>query len=253
MSKYIYNILVLLCLSACVANNPQENNATVGYMDSVSAAKNDTDSIKSAVDIVPSSLSKLYKEKDRILICGDTFFIFDEIDESADTQEPNVTLSLYKKELGKSLLIDSLNIDASSALSYSPNVKWLDTVFILNDTTKAFGHLVSGCNSCYENHLCDTNFELIAVSPHSIRLVMSESMDFDACDNYSSEQEECSGKKRTFKTTDSRTNGYYDIIVSEEKWSSKGLSSDDEDYKYSRRDTTYLIKYMKGMYKIVDD
>ena len=180
---------------------------------------------------------------------GEIFYIKESINTEKKQYNDTTTLYLYKYNNGESKLIDSITIEGfcSSSLSNYPDCEWLDTCFILNDTTQAYGHSVYASNPSYEDHLMSNTIDLIAITPHSISHIYSDDLSFTACNDYMSGHEDCEGTINSFKTADTKTNGHYDIIVTEQKWHE--VMKENKRKEYSNNISTYKLKYKNGKYE----
>ncbi len=185
---------------------------------------------------------------------GDTFYVYVESPDLDATDSKEIMLYLNRYKSGESSVIDSIKIKEflSSPLSDNPSREWMDTFFTLNDTTKAYAHILSACNISTEEHMCNTYFDLIAVSPNTIQLVLSDDKEFCSCKNYMLDNEDSEGIKRTYQTTETVTNGYNDILVTEELWHEKWEAQEYGNRQKADSSTStnsYVLRYNNGKYE----
>ena len=246
-NKYIYGIIILsICFSACTGVKTSENEFDTKDSILTIEAKESLISDKDSLFFDTLQYSVLDTLPNR-----EIFYIKESIDTEEEQNHDSTTLYLYKYENGESRLIDSTIIEGFnlSPLNDKPDCQWLDTCYILNDTTIAYGHKVCASNSSFEDHMTESRIDFIAVSPNSIRHILSDDLYFCSCRKHMSDHEECEGTNRTFKTADSKTNGYFDLIVTENKWYEKKDAEDGETIDGSRKKISYRMKYKDGKYK----
>lgn len=252
MNKYIYSIVLTIFFVACTDKQPdfvQQDSAIVDTAMMGNDNQN-ADSLhqKSYTDKLSSDTLQ-YCIKDT-LPSGEIFYIKSKKTPIEKYQyNDTTTLCLYHYDNGESKLIDTITIEGfySSCLSNYPDCEWLDTCFILNDTTKAYGHSVYASNTSYENHIMSKRIDFIAITPHSISHIYSDDLSFTDCNDYMSEHEDCEGTTKSFKTTNTKSNGYYDIIVTEQKWHE--VMKGEKREEYSNSISTYKLKYKNGKYE----
>lgn len=245
MDKYIYGIALAICLSACTGGKTNGNESNT-EKDSILTIET-KDSLISNMD--STNIDTLQYCILDTLPNGEIFYIKESINTEKKQYNDTTTLCLYHYDNGESKLIDTITIEGfySSCLSNYPDCEWLDTCFILNDTTKAYGHSVYASNPSYENHLMSNTIDLIAITPHSISHIYSDDLSFTACNDYMSGHEDCEGTINSFKTADTKTNGHYDIIVTEQKWHE--VMKENKRKEYSNNISTYKLKYKNGKYE----
>ncbi len=247
MYKHLILIILSISLFAC-----KENKSVHINLNPIQ-----TDSIKNEIK-ADSGPNKTTNILDTLQYCildtlpsGDVFYIRTaSTDLEANPYNDTTTLFLYNLKNGE--LIDTIIIEGfySIGLSSHPDCEWLDTCFILNDTTKAYAHTVLGSNPSHEIHIMKKTIDLIAVSPHSLQHVLSDNLLIQTCNRYNSDIENCEGSNKSFKTDFTETNGYYDIIVTNKTWNHKWEMKDDgEVLDSSSTVNSYLLKYENGKYE----
>jgi len=245
MNKYIYSFLFIMTMVFFACTEKQPNS--IPQQDSM-----DTDTIMVGNDtqetdkISADTLEYCIKDT---LQTGEKFYIKSKIiSTKEDPYNDTTTLYLYHYDNGEDKLIDTAIIEGfySSSLSDYPECYWLDTCFILNDTTKAYGHTVYGSNSSYVDHLISKNVYFIAVTPHSINYIFYDFLSHTSCRDYDSGHDDCEGIENSFKTADTKTNGYYDIVVTQKNW--QEVLKDGEKYSASDTVLTYTLVYKNGKY-----
>ena len=235
------------CFSACTSDKTNENNFNT-EKDSIMVNEPKDALITNTDSLITDTLH--YSILDT-LPNGDVFYIKESINTEEEQENYSTTLYLYKYDNGDGKLLDSTTIEGfnSSPLNDNTNCQWLDTCYILNDSTIAYGHNVSASNPSNEEHISESRIDFIAVSPHSIRIVLSDYLYFYTCKDYMSDHEDCEGTNTTFKTANTKSNGYFDLIVTQKRWHEQTNMYTGEIIDSSSKKSSYLMKYRDGKYE----
>ena len=247
MNKCIYGIVLAICFSACTdGKNSMQKKDPILTIEAKDSLISDMDSVN--IDTLQRIDTLQYSILDT-LQNGEILYIKESVHAEEGQSNDTATLYLYNYNNGISNLIDSITIEGFnlSPLSRYPSSQWLDTCYILNDTIRAYVHEVNASNYSNEYHMSESRIDFIAVSPNSIRHILSDDLYFWSCRNYMSAHEECEGTNCTFKTADTKTNGYFDIIVTENGWHEN--VKDGERIGGSGKKTSYRMKYKDGKYE----
>lgn len=247
MNKYIYGIILSICFSACTGVKTNKNEVNT-EKDSIITNETKDGLISNKDSLFFDTLQYIVLDT---LPNREIFYIKESIDTEEEQNHDSTTLYLYKYENRESRLIDSTIIEGFnlSPLNDKPDCQWLDTCYILNDTTIAYSHKVSASNFSFEDHMSESRIDFIAVSPNSIRHVLSDDLNFYTCRKHISDHEDCEGTNKTFKISDTKTNGYFDLVVTEYKWHEQINAESNEIIDGSSKKNSYLMKFKDGKYK----
>lgn len=247
MYKHFILFILSIGLFACTGNKSVHINLNSIQTESKPNEAKADSAPKKTVDIL-DTLQYCIMDT---LPSGEIFYIrTTSTDTEANPYNDTTTLFLYNLKNGE--LIDTIIIEGfySIGLSSHPECEWIDTCYILNDTSKAYAHTVYGGNPSQEIHIMQKKIDLIAVTPHSLQHILSDNLFHETCNNYNSDIKDCKGSEKSFKTDFTETNGFYDIIVNEKLWNHKWEMKDDgEVLDSSSTVNTYLLKYQNGKYE----
>lgn len=246
MKKYIYSVILAISLFACSGNSNNDNLQSDDDADSIMV-----DSISTVgTELMPSDSLK-YCIMDT-LPSGEIFYVKMEANDTASGPYGDTTiLKLFRYGQVEGNLVDSIAIEdfCKSALNDNPGI-WWDTCYILCDTAKAYAHLTSASNSSFENQTTEKHIDLIAITPHTIRKVLSSELSSYSCKRHLSDSEDCQGETLSFQTTETMTNGYYDLIVTKKNWREQLNIDNGEMLDSSSTTKRFLVKYQNGKYDL---